>query len=186
MVEHFNMHQLILVFSKELIQGHAVLFLEMCITLLGFLGHPVPDFGVHGMVCAAAVDSYPPQFLFLRPFSELPIGSGVLDHVSDFVTGWLVPSIVVIPGVDDQDVSLFHFDALFDHVRGVDIIIAAHVGKVDDGTFMHQEVHIQLCNILSRCIEMYFSVKMCSHMVGVGHHLPVCTVGCKPLEILDL
>ena len=86
--------------------------------------HPLADDGVHRVVGAAAVDADPAQLLPLGPLGELAVRAGVLDHVADLVGGRLVPAVVVVARVDDEDVALLHLDALLDHLRGVDVVVA--------------------------------------------------------------
>ena len=146
--EHLDVHELILGVVEELRQRHAVLLAEDVIGLACLARHPVADDGVHRVVGAAAIHPDPAQFLGLGPIGELAVRAGVHHHVADFVGGGHIPAEVVVAGVDDQDVALAHFDALLDHLAGVNIVIAANVAQVDDGSIMHQEVHVQRGDVL--------------------------------------
>ena len=184
--EHFQVHQLVLAVVEELRQRHAVFLLEDLVRLAGLARHPVADDGVHRVVGAAAVHADPAQLLGLGPLGEFTIGTGMLDHVADFVGGGHIPAEVMVAGVDDEDVAFAHFDTLFDHLAGVDVVVAADIAQVDDRRLVHQEIHIQRGDILARRVEVDLAVQVGAQMIGMGHHLPVGAVGRQALEVLHL
>ena len=131
--------------SKNSASGMPYFFLKYLVGLARLARHPVADDGVHRVVGAAAVHADPAQLLGLGPLGELAVRAGVLDHVADLVGGGHVPAEVVVAGVDDEDVALAHLDALFDHLAGVDVVVAA-ARRVRSTTAAScdQEVHVKL------------------------------------------
>ena len=57
--EHFDMHQLVFRIIIEFGQTHAVFVLKYLLSLLRLARHPIPDDGVHRVICTAAVDTDP-------------------------------------------------------------------------------------------------------------------------------
>ena len=60
------------------------------------------------MIRRAAIDAYPTQLHIKAPLSELPIRSRMLAEVSNVVRLRLIESIVVIAGMNQEDVTLPH------------------------------------------------------------------------------
>ncbi len=54
----------------------------------------------------------------------------MLDHVAHFIGPGLIPRILDVAGVDEQDVALFNFDAVGNVLRGVDAIVLGDVAQV--------------------------------------------------------
>ena len=110
----------------------------------------------------------------------------MLDHVADFVRGGLIKSVMVIASVNDEDVAFLNLDALLDHVRGVDVVIADDIGQIDNDAFVHKEIEIKLGDVLARCVEVNLTIQVRADVVGMRHQLAVGTIGCQALEILHL
>jgi len=124
------------------------------------------------------------SFLCLGPYSELAIRAGVLDHVANLVGRGHIPAEVVVAGVDDQDVPFADFDALLDHLAGVNIVVSAHIAQVHHRRLVHQVVHIQGGNILARRVEVDLTIQVGAEVVGMSDHLPVRPLGARRLKYL--
>ena len=187
MREHFDVHQLVLVAGENFFDRLAVLFLEMRVRFGGLARHPIADDRVHRMIRAAAVHADPLYLFALRPFRELAIGSGMLDHVTNFVGERLVPAVAMIAGVDDEDVAFAHLDAVFDHLGCVDVVIACDVREVNDDAGTDEKiVEVERRNVFAGREKVNLAVEMRAEVVRVRDELSVRAVGRKPLEVLDL
>ena len=162
MWEHGNVHHLIFAVIIELCQCHPEFLLEDDLGFLGLTRHPITDDGIHGVVGTTAIDCNPAQFFSECPFYKFNIGARMLYHIANFICRIMVPPKVVVPGMDDENIALFDFHALFDHRAGVYIIISSYIAEVDDNAFIDQEIHIQLSHILSGGIEMDLSIQVCA------------------------
>src|SRR3989339_237486 len=112
LIEHFDMHQLVFIIAEYLIKCLAVFVFKMRIALFSLTGHPFPDFGIHRVIGATAINSNPSEFLSFRPIGELSVRSGMFDHVADLVSCGLVPAVMMESGMDEQDISILHFHAV--------------------------------------------------------------------------
>ena len=92
----------------------------------------------------------------------------MLHHVADFIGGGMVPSKVVVAGVDHQDITLLDFHPFLDHFAGVNVVIAADIAQIDDGGIVYQEIHIQVGDIFAGGVEMDFAIQMGAEVVGMG------------------
>ena len=124
-----EVHQLIFAVVKKFGNGLAMFLLENFFRLACLARLPITNNGVHRVIGTAAIHGEPTKFFALAPIGKFPIRSRMLHHVANLIGRWLIPTEVMIAGVDDQDVALFHFDSFFDHLAGVYVVVAAHVAK---------------------------------------------------------
>jgi len=185
--KHFDVHQLVLVRREHFRHRFAVLFLEMRVRFFGLARHPGANDRVHRMIGAAAVHADPLDLFALRPFGELAVGPGMLDHVPNFVGKRLIPAVAMIAGVDDENVPFAHLDALFDHLGRVDVVIARDVGEVNDDAGTDEEiVEVERGDVFAGSEKVNLAVKVRAEVVRMRDELSVRAVRRKPLEILDL
>ena len=82
----------------------------------------------------------------------------MFNHVTDFVAIRLVPAKVVVARVDYQNIPVAHFHPLFNHLGGVDVVIATHVAEVYHGRFPTQKVKRQRGNVLAGRVKVNFAI----------------------------
>ncbi len=92
----------------------------------------------------------------------------------------------MVAGVDDENIALADFDALFDHLAGIDIVIAADVAQVNDGGFVDEEIHVERGYVLAGGVKVDLAIQVSTQVVGMGKHLPIGPVWRQALEILQL
>ena len=56
------------------------------------------------VVCGAAVHADPAQLLFPYPADEVQAGAGVAQHVAALIRLGAIPAILMVAGIDDQDI----------------------------------------------------------------------------------
>ncbi len=185
-VEHLDVHDLVLGVVEDIFEAFAILLAEMRIAFFGEAGHPTADGRVEGMVCATAVNADPSDLTTFRPFREFAVWPRMLNHVADFVGGRLVPSVLVIAGVDDQDIAVVDVGAVFDHLGGIDVIVAGGVGEVNHDARSDEEIEGQAGNVASWGIEMNLAVEVRAYVIGMCQELAIGTIGGETFEILEL
>ena len=50
---------------------------------------------------------------------------------------------MVVPGVDDENITLADINSFFDHFAGVDIVITANIAQIDDRGIMDKKIQFQ-------------------------------------------
>ena len=65
----------------------------------------------------------------------------MFDHVADFIRRAMVPSEMVVTGVNDQDIPFFDIHPLFNHLAGINLVVTCSVAEIDHYTFIDQEIH---------------------------------------------
>jgi hypothetical protein len=88
--------------------------------------------------------------------------------------------------VDDEDVALLHLHAVLDLLGRVDVVGAGRVREIHDDALVHQEVEVELGDVLARRVEVDLTVQVGPDVVRVGQELPVGAVRREPLEVLHL
>ncbi len=113
----------------------------------------------------------------------------MLDEVSHFVGFRLIPCILVVSGVDDENITRFDLHLFGDHLRGVEVVIAGFVGDIHHDARSHPFIHGNLADGAPAGVKMYFSVHMGAHVVAGGDDLAVGTLphvcAGDPFEILN-
>lgn len=125
--EHLDMHELVLVIREYFLDRFLILRLEMRLRFFCLARHPRPDDGVHRMIGTAAINPEPFQFFIFAPLCELAVRARMLHHIPDFIGDRLVPTIAVIAGVDEQDVTFSDLDTFLYHFGSVDVVIAGGI-----------------------------------------------------------
>ena len=83
---------------------------------------------------------------------------------------------MVVAGVDDQDIALAHLDAIFDHLWGIDLIVAGGVGEVNHHTWADEKVvEVQRGDVLTRRVKVDLAVQVRAQVVAVRKQLPIGT-----------
>jgi len=110
----------------------------------------------------------------------------MLHHVADLVGRGHVPAEVMEARVDEEDIAFPHLHPLLDHLRRVDVVVAADIGEIDDRARTDQEVHVQAGNVFAWREEVDLPVQVGAQVVRVRQQLSVRAVGRQPLEVLHL
>ena len=110
------------------------------------------------MIGAAAVHTDPAELLRLGPISKFTIGTGVFDHITDFISGIVIPSEMMVPSMDDENIPFFYLHPILDHLAGIDLVISNGIAQINHNPFIDQEVHLQLSDIFAWGIEMDFAI----------------------------
>ena len=84
----------------------------------------------------------------------------MFHHVANFICCGLVPTEVMVTGMNDKDVTFFDFHTIFDHLAGVNLVITDCVRKVNNGCIMDEEVHVELGDIFTSGVKVDFSIEM--------------------------
>ncbi len=87
------------------------------------------------------------------------------DHVAHLVGCGHIPAEVVVTGVDDQDVAFLDLDALFDHLAGIHVVIAADIAQVDHRRLVHQVVHLERGDVLAGRVEVDLAIQVRAQVV---------------------
>jgi len=83
---------------------------------------------------------------------------------------------MVVAGVDDENVTLAHLDALLDHLGRVNLIVAYRVRQIDYHAGADEKVvQIQRGDVLARREKVDLAVEVCAQVVAMGQKLPVGT-----------
>ena len=187
LAEQLDMHGLVMVRPGiDVVEALTIALFEHGVALFGLHGFPVADLGVHGVVCGAAVHADPAQLLFPHPADEVQAGAGVAEHVAALIRLGAIPAILMVAGVDDQDIAFLHLYPLFNIFRGINAPVHSLVGKVYHHAGGAQLGQLQGGHIPACGVKMQGAVQVGAHVVGVGHQLAVGPVGRQPLEEFHL
>lgn len=110
------------------------------------------------------------------------------NHVALLISLGGIPTILMVTGVDDEDIALTNFAALLDHFGSVDaeVFAAGSISQVNNNAGTNQLGQLELINGTAGGIEMQRAIQMGTNMVGMGEELTVSAVGRQTLEELHL
>ena len=110
------------------------------------------------------------------------------NHVALLISLGGIPTILMITGVDDEDIALTNFNALLDHLGSVDaeVFAAGSIGQVNNDAGTNQLGQLELINSTAGSIEMQRAIQVGTNMVGVGEDLAVSAIGRQALKELHL
>src|ERR1035437_3703969 len=137
---------------------------------------PLSYNSIHGMVRASAIHTDPFQFHINSPFMETRTRAGMLYKVADFIGLFLIPRIAVITSIDNEYVPFFNFSFFHKHFRSIKIIVSHLIRDIDHDTLTNPFLHRNISNRSAACMEMNFTVHMCSDMITDSNNLPISSL----------
>ncbi|CAB5024086.1 unannotated protein [freshwater metagenome] len=172
----------VLVLAEVLEARHAHVVLEA----LGDVGPHVADGGVHGVIARSGVDAPPREFHVHHPLGELNATAGVMAEVAHEVLLRLTRVVLVVAGVQNQDVTLLHLHLRGDHLRGDDAPVLDVVRDVDDDALVDELGERERGHVgasvggVNRAVEVSAGVQR--GLDALGHD----AVGLESLRVVDL
>ena len=87
------------------------------------------------------------------------------QHITPLIRLGLIPAILMIAGIDDQNVAFFDLDARGDILRGIDPKVLGHITQIDDDTRSDQLIHLEAGNVTSGGIKVYRAIEVSPDVV---------------------